>query len=138
MQANVAKQADIQRLFSETKKAFGPLDILVNNAGIYEFAPIESITPEHFHKMFDLNVLGLILASQEAAKHFGPEGGSIINISSVVATLRPARHIGLQRDQGRRRRHDPVARQGARPAEDPRQLDQPRHGRDRRRARPPG
>ena len=88
-QANVAHQADIHRLFAEAKKAFGQIDILVNNAGIYEFAPIEAVTAEHFHKMFDLNVLGLILASQEAVKHFGPEGGSIVNISSVVSTLAP-------------------------------------------------
>ena len=89
VQANVAKQADIERLFAETKKVFGKLDILVNNAGIYEFAPLENVTPEHFHKMFDLNVLGLILASQEALQHFGPSGGNIVNISSVVATLTP-------------------------------------------------
>jgi 3-oxoacyl-[acyl-carrier protein] reductase len=89
VQANIANQADIRRLFAEAKKAFGRLDILVNNAGIYEFAPLGEVTPEHFHKMFDLNVLGLILASQEAAKLFGPEGGSIINISSVVATATP-------------------------------------------------
>ncbi len=89
VQANVAKHDDILRLFAETKKAFGRLDVLVNNAGIYEFAPIESITAEHFHKQFDLNVLGLILASQEAVKHFGGDGGSIINISSVVSTLAP-------------------------------------------------
>ncbi len=86
VQANVAKHEDIQRLFSETKKAFGKLDVLVNNAGIYEFAPLEEVTSEHFHKQFDLNVLGLILSSQEAVKRFGPAGGSIINISSVVAT----------------------------------------------------
>ena len=89
VQANVAKQADIQRLFSEAMKAFGKIDVLVNNAGIYEFAPLENVTAEHFHKMFDLNVLGLILASQEAVKHFGPEGGSIVNISSVAATAAP-------------------------------------------------
>jgi 3-oxoacyl-[acyl-carrier protein] reductase len=89
VQANVAKQADIQRLFAETKKAFGRLDVLVNNAGIYEFAPLEAITPEHFHKQFDLNVLGLILTTQEAVKHFGPAGGSIINISSIVSTFAP-------------------------------------------------
>ena len=89
VQANVAKQAEIVALFAEAKKAFGRLDILVNNAGIYEFSPIEDITEEHFHKLFDLNVLGLILASQEAAKHFGPAGGSIVNISSVVSTLAP-------------------------------------------------
>ncbi len=87
VQANVAKQAEIERLFAETKKAFGRLDILVNNAGVYEFSPLEAITEEHFHKQFDLNVLGLILASQEAAKHFGPAGGSIINISSLASTM---------------------------------------------------
>jgi 3-oxoacyl-[acyl-carrier protein] reductase len=90
VQANVAKPADVTRLFDETKKAFCKLDILVNNAGIYEFGPIDAVTPEHFHKQFDLNVLGLILASQAAAKLFGPEGGNIINISSVVATAAPA------------------------------------------------
>lgn len=89
VQADVAKPADIKRLFSEAKKAFGRLDVLVNNAGIYEFAPLENVTAEHFHKQFDLNVLGLILASQEAVKYFGPAGGSIINISSVVATAAP-------------------------------------------------
>ncbi|MHC5734104.1 SDR family NAD(P)-dependent oxidoreductase [Nostoc sp.] len=90
VQANVAKKADIEHLFAEVKKIFGTLDILVNNAGIYENLPIESITEEHFHKQFDLNVLGLILTSQEAIKHFGSAGGSIINISSVVSTLSPA------------------------------------------------
>jgi 3-oxoacyl-[acyl-carrier protein] reductase len=87
--ANLAQPAEIERLFSEAKKAFGRLDILVNNAGVYEFAPIENVTPELFHKMFDLNVLGLILATQQAVKQFGPDGGSIINISSVVATTAP-------------------------------------------------
>jgi 3-oxoacyl-[acyl-carrier protein] reductase len=87
VQANVAERADITRLFSEAKKAFGRLDILVNNAGVYEFSPLEGITETHFHKQFDLNVLGLILASQEAAKYFGPEGGSIINISSLASTF---------------------------------------------------
>jgi 3-oxoacyl-[acyl-carrier protein] reductase len=87
--ADVAKQADIQRLFAEAKKAFGRLDILVNNAGIYEFAPLEEITATHFHKHFDLNVLGLLLATQEAVKHFGRDGGSIINLSSVVSTAAP-------------------------------------------------
>jgi 3-oxoacyl-[acyl-carrier protein] reductase len=86
--ANVSRKNEIERLFAETKKNFGRLDILVNNAGIYEFAPIEAVTEEHFHKQFDLNVLGLILASQQAAKHFGPEGGSIVNISSIVSTGR--------------------------------------------------
>jgi 3-oxoacyl-[acyl-carrier protein] reductase len=88
VQANVAEEADIRRLFAEAKRAFGRLDVLVNNAGIYEFAPLEAVTAEHFHKQFNLNVLGLILGTQEAAKHFGPEGGSVINISSVAATAR--------------------------------------------------
>ncbi|MGP0065609.1 MAG: SDR family NAD(P)-dependent oxidoreductase [Isosphaeraceae bacterium] len=89
VRANVADQADIRRLFAEAKQAFGRLDILVNNAGIYEFATIEGVTAEHFHKMFDLNVLGLLLATQEAVKYFGDSGGNIVNISSVVATLAP-------------------------------------------------
>jgi 3-oxoacyl-[acyl-carrier protein] reductase len=88
--ANVALPADIQRLFAETKQTYGQLDILVNNAGVYQFAPLEELTPELFHKMFDLNVLGLLLTTQEAVKHFGEAGGSIINISSVAATSAPA------------------------------------------------
>jgi len=89
MQANLSRPEEVKRLFQETRKAFDRLDILVNNAGIYEFAALEEITPDHFHKTFDLNVLGLILASQEAARHFGSAGGSIVNISSVVATSAP-------------------------------------------------
>src|SRR5438067_1506894 len=89
VQADVAKQQEITRLFAETKKAFGKLDILVNNAGIYEFSPLENVTEEHFQKHFDTNVLGLVLASKEAAKYFGPEGGSIINISSTVSSITP-------------------------------------------------
>ena len=89
VQANVAKESDIERLFTETKKAFGRLDILVNNAGIYEFSPLETVSGEHFHKHFDTNVLGLLLASREAAKYFGAEGGSIINISSTVSSITP-------------------------------------------------
>src|SRR5439155_17925516 len=86
VQADVAKEAEIRRLFAEAREAFGPLDILVNNAGIYEFSPLENVTAEHFHKQFDLNVLGLILASQEAVKHFRSGGGNIINISSGAST----------------------------------------------------
>jgi 3-oxoacyl-[acyl-carrier protein] reductase len=89
VQADVSKPDDVRRLFAETRKAFGKLDILVNNAGIYEFAPLEAITAEHFHKQFDLDVLGLLLTTQEAVKHFGPSGGSIVNFSSVAATLAP-------------------------------------------------
>src|SRR5437870_728587 len=89
IQADVSKPEDVRRLFAEAKKAFGRLDVLVNNAGVYEFLPLESITPEHFHKQYNLNVLGLLLATQEAVKHFGASGGSIVNISSVAATSAP-------------------------------------------------
>ncbi|MBI2742689.1 MAG: glucose 1-dehydrogenase [Chlamydiales bacterium] len=89
IQANMANQKEIQRLFSETEKAFGKLDILVNNAGIYNFLSLEENTAEQFHKMFDLNVLGLILASQEAIKKFGSRGGTILNISSIVSIDSP-------------------------------------------------
>jgi 3-oxoacyl-[acyl-carrier protein] reductase len=89
VQADVAKSENIDRLFTETKKAFGKLDILVNNAGVYEFTPIDGVTEERFYKHFDLNVLGLLLASKKAASYFGPEGGSIINISSAVSTFTP-------------------------------------------------
>jgi 3-oxoacyl-[acyl-carrier protein] reductase len=82
--ANVAKKAEIEKLFAETKKAYGRLDILVNNAGIYEFSPLEGITEEHFNKQFGLNVLGLLLTTQEAVKLFTDKGGSIINLSSIV------------------------------------------------------
>src|SRR6266436_604089 len=90
VQANVAKKTEIERLFAESEKAFGQLDILVNNAGIYEVASLGQITAEHFHALFNLNVLGLILTTQEALNHFGPEGGSIINLSSIVSTSSPA------------------------------------------------
>jgi 3-oxoacyl-[acyl-carrier protein] reductase len=87
VQGDVSKQADIERLFAETVKAYGKLDVLVNNAGIYDFKPLEAITPEHFHKQFDLNVLGLILTTQAAVKLFGDNGGSVINISSIVGQM---------------------------------------------------
>jgi len=90
VQGDVSKEADINRLFTETKKAFGRLDILVNNAGIYEFSPLEQITEEHFHKQFNLNVLGLVLTTQEALKYFSAAGGNVINISSLASTLAPA------------------------------------------------
>jgi 3-oxoacyl-[acyl-carrier protein] reductase len=89
VQGSVAKAADVEHIFAETKKAYGKLDILVNNAGVYEFGPVDQITEERFHWMFNINVLGLLLATKEAVKLIGPEGGSIINIGSVVSTLTP-------------------------------------------------
>lgn len=89
VQGDVGKAADVKRLFTETKKAFGRLDVLVNNAGFYQFAPLEEITEEQFHRQFNTNVLGLLLATQEAAKYFDGEGGNVINIGSVASTLTP-------------------------------------------------
>jgi 3-oxoacyl-[acyl-carrier protein] reductase len=89
VQGDFSKKEDISKVYSETKKTFGRLDTVVNNAGVYEFVPLGDITEESFHKMFNLNVLGLILSSQEALKYFGPEGGSIINIGSVASSTNP-------------------------------------------------
>jgi 3-oxoacyl-[acyl-carrier protein] reductase len=89
VQADVARPEQIERLFAETRRAFGRLDILVNNAGVYEFAPLEDITPEHFHRHFDLNVLAVLLVSRAALAQFGGDGGSIVNISSFASTLTP-------------------------------------------------
>src|SRR6266705_2963212 len=88
-QGDVSKQADIERLFAEAKKALGRIDILVNNAGFYEFAPLEEVTEDLFHKHFNDNVLGLLLTTKEAVKHMGPEGGSVINIGSGASSMRP-------------------------------------------------
>ena len=85
VEADVSKAADVQRLFDETKKAFGSLDVLVNNAGVYRFAPLEEVTEDEFHREFNVNVLGVLLASREAMKYFGPDGGSVIDISSIVS-----------------------------------------------------
>jgi 3-oxoacyl-[acyl-carrier protein] reductase len=89
VQGSVAKSGDVERIFAEAKKAFGRLDVLVNNAGIYGFTPIEQITEAEFEKQFGTNVLGLLLVSREAVKHFGEEGGSIINIGSAVTEIAP-------------------------------------------------
>jgi len=86
VQGDVAKIEDIRRLFAETKRAFGGLDVLVNNAGVFRFDPIEEVTEQEFHREFNTNVLGSILAIQEGVKYFGSAGGSIINISSVAST----------------------------------------------------
>ena len=82
---NVAKSADVQKLFDETKKNFGKVDVLVNNAGVYKFQPIEDVTEDEFHRQFNINVLGTLLATREAVKHFGNNGGSVINITSVAS-----------------------------------------------------
>jgi 3-oxoacyl-[acyl-carrier protein] reductase len=100
VQGDVSKQADISKLFAETKKAFGRLDTLVNNAGVYEFAALGEVTEDSFHKMFNLNVLGLILSSQEALKYFGPEGGSIINIGSGASSLNPPTTVAYTATKG--------------------------------------
>jgi 3-oxoacyl-[acyl-carrier protein] reductase len=89
IQGNVANKAEVERLFAETEKAFGKVDILVNNAGVYEFVPLEEATEEQFHRMFNVNVLGMLLATQEALKHFNSDGGSIINIGSLASSLTP-------------------------------------------------
>ena len=89
VRGDVAQGHDVERIFAETHRAFGRLDILVNNAGIYRFAPLEAITEEHFHQHFNTNVLGLILATREAIKYFGSQGGSVINIGSAVSRLTP-------------------------------------------------
>jgi 3-oxoacyl-[acyl-carrier protein] reductase len=88
IQGNVAKKAEVERLFAEAEKAFGKIDILVNNAGVYEFVPLEEVTEQQFHRMFDVNVLGMLLITQQALKHFNA-GGSIINVSSLASSLTP-------------------------------------------------
>jgi len=85
VKGDVAKEADVRHLFDETRKAFGAVDVLVNNAGVYKFAPLPEITEDEFHRHFNTNVLGTILATKEAARHFGESGGSVINISSIAS-----------------------------------------------------
>jgi 3-oxoacyl-[acyl-carrier protein] reductase len=86
IQADVAKEADVKRLFAETRQAFGPVDVLVNNAGVYAFAPIEQVTEAEYRREFDINVLGPLLATREAVAHFNDKGGSVINVSSLAST----------------------------------------------------
>lgn len=100
VQGSVAKKGDVEKLFVAAEKAFGKIDILVNNAGVYEFMPVENATEQQFHRMFDTNVLGLILATQEALKHFHADGGSIINISSLASSLTPPTGIVYNATKG--------------------------------------
>lgn len=100
VQGDVAKAADVRRLFAETQRAFGTLDVLVNNAGVYQLEPIESVAEGEFHRQFNTNVLGPILAIQEAVKHFGPKGGSVINISSVASTSAPPSSVVYSATKG--------------------------------------
>jgi 3-oxoacyl-[acyl-carrier protein] reductase len=90
VQGNLSMPEEIKSVVAATQEAFGAMDILVNNAGVYEFAPLDAITPEHFHKQFNLNVLGLLLTTQEAVRAFNEKGGCIVNISSGVSTIAPA------------------------------------------------
>jgi 3-oxoacyl-[acyl-carrier protein] reductase len=89
VQGSVAKKAEVERLFAAAEKAFGKIDMLVNNAGVYEFLPLEEASEQHFHRHFDTNVLGMLLVTQEALRHFNPAGGSIINVGSLASSLTP-------------------------------------------------
>jgi 3-oxoacyl-[acyl-carrier protein] reductase len=87
VQGDMSKAGDVTRLFDETRKAYGTVDVLVNNAGVYKFDAIEAVTETEFHRVFNTNVLGPILAIREAVKHFGTKGGSVINVSSVASEI---------------------------------------------------
>jgi 3-oxoacyl-[acyl-carrier protein] reductase len=100
IQGDVSKAGDITKLFAETKKAYGHVDILVNNAGVYEFLPLEAVTEEHFHRLYNINVLGLILTTQEAVKHFPTGGGSVINIGSAAAIATPPASVVYSSTKG--------------------------------------
>lgn len=93
IQANLGDPDSIGPLVEKTARELGPINILVNNAGVYEFGALEAVTPEHFHKQFNLNVLGLLLTTQAALRHFDPKGGSIVNIGSVAAAGVPAASV---------------------------------------------
>src|SRR5262249_31186927 len=93
VQGDVSRDDEVKRLFEETKKAFGALDVLVNNAGVYEFSPLKSITEDEFHRHFNTNVLGMILATREAVKYFGDNGGSVINIGSGASPIAPPKFV---------------------------------------------
>jgi 3-oxoacyl-[acyl-carrier protein] reductase len=122
VQADVAKKKDVEHLFAETKKAYGRLDILVNNAGVYQFAPLEEATEDEFHRQFSINVFGLILATREALKYFGADGGSVINIGSTASFPHAPDDSSLHGNQGSSRCDHACAGEGARAKEDPGQF----------------
>ncbi|MBB3973487.1 SDR family NAD(P)-dependent oxidoreductase [Hansschlegelia beijingensis] len=107
VQADMSKAADVTRLFDEAARAFGELDVLVNNAGVYQFATLDEVTEEQYRRQFDINVLGPLLATREALKHFGPDGGSVINISSNAST---AAHPALSVYSGTKAALDAITR----------------------------
>lgn len=100
IQGDVSRAEDVQRLFEEAQRRLGTPDVLVNNAGVFRFHQLDAVTEEEFHRQFNINVLGLILTTQEAAKHFGPEGGSVINIGSVVSDSAPAGSVVYSATKG--------------------------------------
>jgi 3-oxoacyl-[acyl-carrier protein] reductase len=122
VQADLSKPAEVTKLFAETKKAYGKLNILVNNAGVYQLAPLEGVTEELFHNLFNLNVLGLLLATKEAVKLIGPEGRQRHQCRLRRQHHQPAELFGLHRDKSSGGFHHRGSRQGAWPAQDPRQF----------------
>lgn len=100
VQGDLSKGADVKRLFEETQKHYGGLDVLVNNAGIFKFDALETVTEDEFHRQFNTNVLGPILATKEALPYFGDKGGSVINISSVVSETAPATSVVYSATKG--------------------------------------
>src|ERR1700724_465252 len=129
VQGDVAKPADVKKIFAETKKAFGRLDILVNNAGVYNLLPLEEVPEEDFHRHFNINVLGLLLATKEAAKLFGDAGGSVINIGSEVSDLTPPNAVVYTATKGAVDAVTPRSGEGAGPAENSRHRDKAGPGR---------
>jgi 3-oxoacyl-[acyl-carrier protein] reductase len=100
VQADVSKAADVKRLFEEAKKAFGRLDVLVNNAGVYAFEPVETLSEAEFHREFNTNVLGTLLTIRESLKYFGPDGGNVINVSSVASLNPPPNSVVYSATKG--------------------------------------
>lgn len=100
VRGDVAKAADVERLFAVTKDTFGAPDVLVNNAGVYEFEPLEAVTEKEYRRQFDINVLGTLLPTQEALKHFPAKGGSVINISSVASENPPPNSVVYSATKG--------------------------------------